>query len=308
MKEIVVELRQMKHFLAVAETGSFTKASEHIGLSQPALSASIAKLEAYLNVSLLTRNRTKVVPTAVGMRFLQKAQGILLACADLKQEMREATPSGPLKIGMHWTIPSRPVAELLRMFSREYPGIVVTLSDGSRSELLRRLQEGELHALIMNEDSTIKPPQFRPLFNDNFIVAAPLNHRFAHDGQIHLSDLNGEPFISCTSCERYPETLKAFADRGIEPRFTSVTDQGEGALNLVAAGIGLAIVPGMFSTPGLARIALLDFDFCRTIGLHWVSGGSHEDLDNFIKVAAHHDWHPAMQARVQPEPAIAVPS
>jgi len=294
-----MELRQMRHLIAVAETGSFTRASEQIGLSQPALSASIAKLEADLDVSLLTRNRTRVVPTHVGRRFLEKANEILSACAHLKMEMRTARPFGPLKVGMHWTVPSLPVVELLQIYEQEHPGAVVTLCDGSRVELGRRLLEGDLHAVIMNEDPGFKLPHFRPLFNDGFIVAAPLNHRFAIDRQIHLSDLNGEPFISCASCERYPDTLRAFADRGIKPKFTSVTDQGEGALNLVAAGVGLAIVPELFNTQGLARVTLLDFDVSRSIGLHWNSDQSHEELESFIRHAVGHNWYSLLRAPMQ---------
>jgi len=86
-----MELYQIKHFIAVAETGGFTKGAQRVAISQPAISASIAKLEAELDVQLLDRRRSPVVPTAAGTRLLEAGKNILQTCNAVKAELKTIT-------------------------------------------------------------------------------------------------------------------------------------------------------------------------------------------------------------------------
>ena len=85
-----MELYQIKHFIAVAETGGFTKGAQRVAISQPAISASIAKLETELDVKLLDR-RSPVVPTAAGARLLEAGKNILQTCNAAKAELKTIT-------------------------------------------------------------------------------------------------------------------------------------------------------------------------------------------------------------------------
>ena len=88
-----MELNRIRHFIAVAETGSFTKGAQRAAVSQPAISASIAKLEAELDVKLLDRRRSSVVPTAAGARLHEAGKKILQNCNAVKAELKTiATP------------------------------------------------------------------------------------------------------------------------------------------------------------------------------------------------------------------------
>ncbi len=86
-----MELHQIKHFVAVAETGGFTKGAQRVAVSQPAISTSVAKLEAELDVKLLDRRPSQVVPTPAGVRFLEVGKEILRSCNAVKAELKKLT-------------------------------------------------------------------------------------------------------------------------------------------------------------------------------------------------------------------------
>ncbi len=96
---VYMELYQIKHFIAVAEAGGFTKGAERDAVSQPAISASIAKLEAELSVKLLERRHSQVVPPPAGKSFLAASKAILRSCNAAKSELQTMADRTPLRIG-----------------------------------------------------------------------------------------------------------------------------------------------------------------------------------------------------------------
>src|ERR1700732_1346444 len=111
-----MELYQIRQFVAVAETGSFTKAAARAGVSQPAISAAIAKLEEEMGQRLLDRRQGSVVPTAAGGRLLDVARDILLACNTIKSTLRAASSSQTqtLRVGVLRTLPTVHVVGVLQ--------------------------------------------------------------------------------------------------------------------------------------------------------------------------------------------------
>lgn len=287
-----MELRQIKHLIAVAETGSFTKASNRVAISQPALSASIAKLEAELEVQLLERNRSKIIPTLAGSRFLERASSILLECSAMKAETKQIVNPQPLRIGVLRTLPIRAISDLMRTYCIVKPGSAISLHDGSHCELQARAKDRKLHAFISNSDPNLESIQFHQLFTDRFVVAVPLEHRFARRDGLRLSDLHGEPLISRAACESFEKTAKEFLSRRIKPRVMYTTSQDDRALAMVAAGVGLAIVPETFDYPGVAKVRLVDYEISRTIGIQWDSDFIHQHLEDFVRLASSQQWVP----------------
>ncbi|MFB9124409.1 LysR family transcriptional regulator [Paraburkholderia dipogonis] len=286
-----MELRQIRHFIAVAETGSFTKASERVSISQPALSASIAKLEAEFDVKLLDRGRARVVPTAAGVRLIEKANAILLVCNSVKSEVRSVAKSQAMRIGVLRTLSARAISNLITSFRRDNPGLAVALFDGTSAELLKQLTERRLDAIItIVEEDTAEEFESRILFKESFMLAVPSDHRFAKEQSVKLNELQGEPFISRTGCEMFKETIKVFVDRGVKLRVTFKTDQEDRALCLVNAGVGLAIVPELFTMPGTVLVRISDFDIHRSVCLQWLPDNDDEQLREFVKVVSGHAW------------------
>lgn len=290
-----MELRQIKHVMAVAETGSFTKASERVCISQPALSASIAKLEAELDVLLFDRRRSRVVPTPAGTRFLEGAATILVQCNSVRAEVRKAAAPQPLRVGVLRTLPSKVVANLLGSFRRHHPDAAISLFDGSRGDLAKRMTERRLHLCITTEETTDgKGLASKSLFQDRFVLVVPLGHRFADEPSVPLSVIHGEPFISRSCCETFTDTAKELADRGIKPRIAYSTDQDDRALSLVGAGVGVAMFPELFEASGVKQIPFSDFEITRTICVQWHASPDretdHELVKPFVKIVSTHDW------------------
>ncbi|HEY8008454.1 MAG TPA: LysR family transcriptional regulator [Methylocella sp.] len=117
-----MELSQIRHFIAVAEAGGFTKGAQRAAVSQPAISASIARLEAELDVKLLYRRRTPILPTVAGARLLEAGKGILQRCNAVKGELKTIAMQKFLSIGVLQSLSSRQISRLLGYFRRANPG------------------------------------------------------------------------------------------------------------------------------------------------------------------------------------------
>src|SRR5262245_19563612 len=116
-----MEIYQLVHFVAIVETGSFTKGAERAHVSQSAISASIAKLEAEFGVQLLDRRRSPVAPTAAGERLLKASEAILQICNEVKGELQTIAKPNTLRIGVLQSFSSRRVSDLLGSFRRINP-------------------------------------------------------------------------------------------------------------------------------------------------------------------------------------------
>jgi DNA-binding transcriptional LysR family regulator len=159
-----MELHQIRHFVSVAETGSFTKGAQRAAVSQPALSASIAKLERELDVKLLDRRHQRVVLTKAGEVFLNTARSVLLACNSVKLELKKIRTPKALRLGVLRTLSSAKISKLLSAFRRAYPGIVIEVFDGSRVELAKRLGDRKLDLVLTSLDNSPASSQVIQLF------------------------------------------------------------------------------------------------------------------------------------------------
>ncbi|ULK98515.1 LysR family transcriptional regulator [Bradyrhizobium sp. I71] len=285
-----MKLYQFKHFVAVVETGSFTKGGQHAAVSQPALSASIAKLETELGVKLLDRHRSRVVLTPAGDRFLETAKSILLACNTVKAELKCTVVPKPLRIGILQTLSTFRVAKLLSAYMETKPNTEVQLFDASREDLLEQLSEQRLDVIITSLVNDGTKFTTRPLFKEPYILAISRHHRFARENSVKLADLESEPFIIRTSCETFQQTSKVLESRGIKTRIAYQTDQDDRALALVAAGVGISLFPTLTQSPDVIQVRVRDFDVVRTIGIQWYDRFADEHLKRFITFTQNHDW------------------
>ena len=285
-----MELYQIRHFAAVAETGSFTKAAVRAAVSQPALSVSIAKLEEELGVGLFHRSPKSVALTPAGRRFHTTAQEVLRACNKVKAELRASVADRPLRIGVLRTLPSAHLARLFGSLQRELPETRIELVDGTREELHAQLIGRKLLACISAEGESEPGQRSVELLREDYGLVASVNHRFANYESIELSDLNGERFIVRTHCEAFDSTRKLLAQRGIRSQVVCRTDQDDRALALVGAGLGVALMPAIFDAPNVKKVPIRDFDAKRVISLHWNEDVADDRLGQLVKFATTHSW------------------
>ena len=285
-----MELYQIRHFAAVVETGSFTKAAIRAAVSQPALSVSIAKLEEELGVRLFHRSPKSVTLTPAGRRFHATAQEVLRACNKVKAELRASVADRPLRIGILRTLPSAHVARLIETLQRELPDTRLELVDGTQAELHAQLTGRKLLACISLKGESEPGQRSVELLREDYGLVASLNHRFAFYESIQLSDLNDERFIVRTHCEAFDSTRKLLLERGIRSQVVYRTDQDDRALALVGAGLGVALMPASFDAPNVKKVPIRDFHSKRVISLRWNEDVAEDRLDQLVAFATTHNW------------------
>ncbi|MGB6326943.1 MAG: LysR family transcriptional regulator [Methylocella sp.] len=282
-----MELHQIKHFVAVAETGGFTKGAQRVAVSQPAISTSVAKLEAELDVKLLDRRPSQVVPTPAGVRFLEVGKEILRSCNAVKAELKKLTNRKFLRIGILQSLFSGRICRLLSTFRETNPNMPIEVVDGGCEQLVEFLNEQELDAILTMFDGKESKFASRALFKTPYMLAIREDHRFANRPAVNLGDLANEPFILAERCPYLQDVTNALVSRGMI-RVVYRTDAYDRALALVAAGIGLALVPAHFEVSAVKQVAVSDLGISRTIGLLWSREREDAGLKEFIEFAGEH--------------------
>jgi DNA-binding transcriptional LysR family regulator len=286
-----MEIRQLKHFLAIVETGSFTNGAERAAISQPALSSSISKLEEELGVRLLDRCRAQIVPTVAGAKLVERANSLLLIYDALKSEVRDATGHRPLRIGVLNSLSSRPISQLLNRFHQSYPKVSFEIFDGSEAELTKRAIDKRLDVIISTaqEDSPARL-ESKALFAEQLMLALPHQHRLVNRKHVTLGDLSSESFIERSCCVGYKAAAKALAEHGVKTRVVYRTDQEDRALSLVATGMGVTLVPELFCHHMVCKRLLSDFEYRRIISVQWNTDVKHDFINEFVIAASSHAW------------------
>jgi DNA-binding transcriptional LysR family regulator len=286
-----MELYQLRQFVAVADTGSFTKGAARACVSQPALSAAIAKLEEELGTRLLDRRRTAVMPTQAGRKFLARAKMILQACGEAKAELRSLQQPEILRMGVLNTLPTVHIAQIVEAFKAAHPEASIQLMDGNREALEERLSQGKIDVAITTLLDPESDSNSLALFNEPYVLVVNQKHRFAELPSVSLADLNSEPLISRIHCETYRQTTELMVSRGIKSRVAYRTDQDDRVLGLVAAGLGVALMPSIYEAAGVVKLPVRDFAAERTIGLKWRNfDDSSTLLSTMLSFAKSHSW------------------
>jgi len=238
----------MSYFVAVAEEGQFTRAAARESVAQPAISAQIRRLERELGERLFHRDQRGVGLTAAGEALLPHARAALAAAArgrDTIASLRGVL-HGRLRIGVSGP-GDRRLAAALGEFHRAHPGIEITLGERHNEPLLEALAGGELDAAVIGLPDEPLPPQLRArvIAEDAVVLAVPREHPLSRSRTIAIAALRGQPMIALTRGTGLRATLEgACRDAGFAPRIIAETSQLGHMVELVAAGLGVAVMPG----------------------------------------------------------------
>lgn len=260
-----MELYLLRYFLAVVETGNFTKAAQACLITQPTLSAGIKRLEEQMNVALFVRNNKRVFLTTAGSRFLPRAKAILHEVNMASAEIAQSDQAHVLRLGVLQTLPASLVAGLLHAFAAEHPGLRFDLFDGTEQELLNRLDErGIDFALSLRR---VDDDTSQALFEEGYQLALARTHRLADRDIIRGEDLANDSMIVRSRCEVLSETSRHFTDRNVRPPLVYRTSQDERALAMVGAGVGITVMPDSYHADDVVRIPMAGFNPRRTVAL-----------------------------------------
>lgn len=261
----MISRQHIRQFLAVVDTGTFTRAAESIGIAQPSLSSGIRELEERVGRPLFDRQRPTVRLTAAGNRLLPIARRINSEFLRAERDIpRLASKARPFILG---NLPTLPVARLAQAVSG-LAGLELELVEKDAAALLRAVRQGRIDcALVDRSAHDTAGLHSIDLLQEDYGVLLPAGHRLAARAEVDAEDLASEVMIARRSCERLRETSAFFTSRGVRPRFSFKSHNDERALAMVAAGLGITVAPRSLTVAGTRMVRLADFDLRRKIAL-----------------------------------------
>jgi LysR family transcriptional regulator, hydrogen peroxide-inducible genes activator len=240
-----MEIYQLRYFLAVAETGNFTKAAGRVFVSQPSLSQQILNLEEELGQKLFHRMGRKAVLTDAGLKLLESSRRILTDVDQTLQELKESTGLGPrVKVGAlqtvaHFFFP----AVMAHCRANDIPLVIQTYED-FRRPLSEAVLEGQLDWALISLPFNEPRLHFEKLYTEPLWVAMSANHRLAQLDNLTFAALRDENFILLGEASTLTQHIQRFCgDHDFEPRIAHRCAQVSTAKTLTAMGLGITILP-----------------------------------------------------------------
>jgi DNA-binding transcriptional LysR family regulator len=250
------ELRQLRHFIAVAERLHFGQAAAAVGISQPPLSRSIQDLERRVGVRLLHRARRHVELTSEGAAFLQEAKRIvgLLETAVLQLQKMAAGESGRLTVGFIPLADYGVLPSLLKAFKASHAKITLALREMISPEQIIALRSKELDIGLVIPPVSAREFEHLVLQQEQFVVALPAGHQLARRrGALPVRQFASEPFVQVPR-ERSPglhdKISRLTAAAGFVPHVAQEAIQMQTVVSLVSSGLGVALVPASVANLG----------------------------------------------------------
>ena len=262
-----MELRHLRHFVAVAEEGHITRAAERLGLQQPPLSQRIKAIENELDVQLFRRKSRGVELTEAGRVFLERARATLAHYDGAFEATRSAArgEQGRLCIGIQPTTLFHPfVPSVIRAFRTAYANVSLTLDECLRTEMIERLRNQQLDiAFVRSSLDDQEGFLVYPLLSETMVAALPSDHPLARSGRraavpLSLKDLAHEQFIVYARQHGpsfYEATMAACLKAGFTPRLGQEAPRITSALSLVAVGLGVTLVPACLQNMTMNGVA-----------------------------------------------------
>jgi LysR family hydrogen peroxide-inducible transcriptional activator len=268
-----METHQLRYFLAVAQTGLFTQAAKQCNVSQPSLSVQIAKLEEELGGPLFERTRKGGRLTARGEAFLPRAKKILEEMESAREDAKALSglSMGKVGLGCMPTTGAHLLPPILTAFRKSHPKIEVQLKEESSPDLTRDLEQGEIELAIMDEAGLRLGLDHETVLTEELLLALPQSHPLAGKKTLSLKQVAQEPFILMKSGHGFRQiTLDLYRQEGLEPKVVFESGGIETVQALVAAGLGISLVPRMVARfPKVSYAGIARLKAVRTLALAW---------------------------------------
>ena len=271
-----MDLRQLRHFVTLAQTLNYRQAAEQLHMSQPPLSQSIRKLEEDLGVQLFERDRRGTVLSGAGRAALESAK-LALYHARQVQAVSQATASGELgrlHIGFIGSATFSLIPQLVQTFRAAYPAIDLVLTESTTREICAQVASGDFDAGLLRYPVTQATDlSITPVEPDRLIAALPAGNPLLIKDQLQLIDLADQPFVNYRPSEvpgLHALVVLACQNAGFMPQIKQHAVQAQTLVSLVGAGLGVALVPAVMakaSTPEVVFRELADAQNLPQIGI-----------------------------------------
>ncbi|QNM95019.1 LysR family transcriptional regulator [Chitinimonas koreensis] len=260
-----MELRHLRYFVAVAEELHFTRAAERLHIGQPPLSQQIRALEDEIGAELFVRSKRRVALTEAGRAFLERARRILAEAAAAAEQARRIAggEAGELRVGFTSSLPFTSLLPgVLHDFREAWPEVRLDLRELFTADQLDALLAGELDVGFVRFTGR-EPPEgivLREIHRDPLRVVLHAGHRLAGEAGLHMAQLREEGFVT------YPRQLgtglpalvrRLCAGAGFAPRVVQEAGEATTQIGLVAAGVGIAVLPSPLECVQMAGVRYL---------------------------------------------------
>ncbi|HLI94706.1 MAG TPA: LysR family transcriptional regulator [Candidatus Baltobacteraceae bacterium] len=270
-----MELQQLEYFRVVARTEHVSQAAEELGITQPALSRAISRLERDLGVALFDHRGRSVKLNRYGKAFLRHIERALGALQDGRREITDLADrdAGVIAFGFAHALGTTVVPDLIASFRQQHPRARFQSLQNASHIILEELEAGDVDlALVSPVPPTSDRIESMELASEELFLVVPHDHRFARRASVKLAELHDDTFV----CLREGYGLRTLTDHfceqaGFTPKIAFEGEEIATLRGLVAAGLGLAIIPAASSpaesTPPQLRISE---PICRrSVGLLW---------------------------------------
>lgn len=287
-----MDIRKLRYFITVAEELHFHRAAEKLNMTQPPLSQQIQNLEEELGVKLLERTKKMVRLTAAGAVFLEQARLIMAQLERSIQLTQKADQGiiGHLTVAFVDSASGSIMVDVLRKFRAAYPQIELTLREMTSSEQLQALADGQIHIGFLRYQDHTGHLSFRVCQTETLIAVLPDHHPLASQTQVSITELADEDFILFPRHLGSPFhrlVLDYCREHGVDPRITQEAIQMYTIVNLVAAGMGISIVPSsvdVFERRGVVFLPLIESPPSVPLYTAWRTDMNQEVISRFMNI------------------------
>jgi LysR family nitrogen assimilation transcriptional regulator len=270
-----MELRQLKYFVRIVELGSLSRAAEALYVAQPALSQQISRLEADLQVKLLTRSVRGVSPTEAGAVFYQNAQVVLRQIERIRENVKHAAghPQGKVSIGMPTSVAYLLAAPLMLAVKSRYPDIHLQITESLSGHLEELVANGRIEmSILFDRNRKSDHMHLLPLLDEELYLVTAVGSGNGAD-EVSLEEAVGESFVLPGAANATRQIIdELFARRGLSLRMMAEMDSLSTIASVVSAGIGatittLSAISNVSDTLQLRARRLQDANAVRRVSL-----------------------------------------
>ncbi|RTR30854.1 LysR substrate-binding domain-containing protein [Deinococcus radiophilus] len=288
-----MELRHLRHFIALAEEGHFGRAAERVYVVQQALSSSVRRLEDEVGVPLVTRSTRRVELTPAGREFLAGARETLTLAEQTLERTRRAARGevGHLTVGFVGGLVFGGLPEIVRVLRERSPDVGVELRELSAAEQEAALRSGQIDVGLMLLPVRDPALEARALWREPLVAALPAAHPLAGRERLHIHDLAGEDFVFFPRHQRatyFDQVMRWCAEAGFSPRVVQEGLEVPTLLSLVSAEVGMFLPISFFQRLGMQGVVYRPLEGAPLIDIVavWRRGRKDALLDEFLGVAA----------------------
>lgn len=257
-----MELRDLHSLIAIAETGSLSAASRKLHLTQPALSASLQRLEAEVGVRLVTRHSRGAILTEEGQYVLQKAHDVLHEVGQISSVIDNLAqaPAGDVRLGLPTTVAGGLIPELVPVLQVRYPQIKLHIVEAMSGVLREQLQLGRLDLAVLFDISPMAGLRSTPLLKEEIYLLLPASHPVASETKVSLARVAELSLVLPSTANSIRKHLEAACQ---------------------AEGLSLGVLADVDSLPGL--LGLVRSGYCTVLPKYLAKGEI--DAGNIVPVA-----------------------